>query len=1586
KGYVYVEIDQYRGDSLLDPCHRKPCQSAEICEIKLDGNTFCVKDKPITTTTKDNTKFLNTGTSKTQMKTLTSISRIASTTEAAKIVTFDTTAGIPLTTTKSTIVSETHGSKSYKTTPTTATTLLETTAYKSSVSPITHDQPMGFADTIASSMAPTKTFTSLSDIQTIASNTDDTTVTDTSIDTDAFAAAENIELISKYITTGITTKTIDKTDDILLTNTKGTTVSETHRRTSDDANLQVATTLLDTTAEQASVSLITDIRLMETTNTIVSSVTPIKTSAFISESHTIGFLTIDEAPVTTAKTIELTSIYNTSGTTADIQLTNTEGTTASETQEPTFDEATYTATSTLLETTAAKASSSPINYDKQNEMTDTIARSATQTKTPAFISESQTISFTTDGSTLTDAITDKDTSTVTSADTIKLTSISTTGGTTTNTVGTSAQQPLIKAESTTVFETHGSTSDEVTRTSASTLYKTTTQASNSPITNETKKIASTTNPGSTPPFISDTQTIGTKTNDTTGTAAITDGGTVTAAETFQLTSLSSNTVTSTKTVGTTADTPLTNTEGTFTVSKTHKSPSDETTHRAAANLLETTADQSSVSQITNNKLTETTETIARPETPTQTSTSISDSMAIGFTTDDTTATDTTTSETTVTAAKTIEPTSSSNIVGTTTTTVGTTAEKRLIDTDGTTTVSETHGSPFDDTAHTAAISLMETTADQASSSPITYDEPRKILNTITHSATPTKTAATISESQTTDFTTDGSTVTDAIPDEDAVTAAETIKRTSISYNVGTTTHIVGISVEKPLINTEGTTFFETHGSKSDETTRTVTTTAQQASYSPPTYTKLRETTETVVGSKTQTKTPAFISNTQPIGSRTNDTTMTDTTIREVSVTAVKTIKLSSISNTIGTTEETPLINTEGTTTVSETHELASDATTHTAATTLLETTIEQALVSPTTNNKLREMTETIASTAMPIKTPAFISSSLTIGTTTDETTMTATTIREAIVTSAKPIELTSISYAVDTTTNTITTPLTNTKGTTVSETQGPTFDKNTHTAAITLLEITSDQVSNSPITNDNTTKTLDTIASTVNTVKTPASISDTETIGTSINDTTLTDATTDENTVTTTKHMSLNIGTSTKTISTTAEIQLTNTESTYFVSETRGPPPDETTHTAATNLLETTTDQSTVSSITNYKWTKTMEPSARPETPTKTSTSISDTSIGFAKEDTTATDTTTSEAIDTDLNTIQLTSMSNTAGITTKIVGSITDKHLTNTEGTTTLSETHEQTSDETFFTAAATLLKTTADQTSVSPITNDKPSQTTETISSSITSTSIFDTRTIGFTTDDTPMTDTITSEATVTAAQTIKLTSMSNTVGTTTRNIGTTSITDNYLTNTQGTTSVSEIHGPISDETTYTAAITLLKTTADQASISPITINKLTETTETIASSKTPTKTSTSISDTQTIGFKTDDTTMIEKTTSDATDTPAKTIQLTSMSNTVGTTTRNIGTTSITDNYLTNTQGTTSVSEIHGPISDETTYTAVITLLKTTADQASVSPITINKPTETTETIASSKTPTKTSTSISDTQTIGFKTDDTTMIEKNN
>ncbi|CAG2205452.1 unnamed protein product [Mytilus edulis] len=349
---------------------------------------------------------------------------------------------------------------------------------------------------------------------------------------------------------------------------------------------------------------------------------------------------------------------------------------------------------------------------------------------------------------------------------------------------------------------------------------------------------------------------------------------------------------------------------------------------------------------------------------------------------------------------------------------------------------------------------------------------------------------------------------------------------------------------------------------------------------------------------------------------------------------------------------------------------------------------------------------------------------------------------------------------------------------------------------------------------------------------------------------------------------------------------------------------------------------------------------------------------------------TTSDATDTVTKTIQLTSISNTAGITTRTIGTITDKYLTNTEGTTTVSETHGPISDETTYTAAITLLKTTADQASVSPITINKPTETTETIASSKkptkTSTSISDTQTIGFKTDDTTMIEKTTSDATDTPAKTIQLTSMSNTVGTTTRNI---------------------------------AAITLLKTTADQASVSPITIDKPTETTETIASSKTPTKTSTSISDTQTIGFKTDDTTMIEKTTSDATDIPAKTIQLTSMSNTVGTTTRNIGTTSntdncltkhtrnigtITDNYLTSTQGTTTVSEIHGPISDETTYTAATTLLKTTADQATVSLITNDKPTETTETIASSKTTTQTSTFIYDTQTIGFTTYATTMTDK--
>ncbi|XP_063404517.1 mucin-3A-like [Mytilus trossulus] len=1093
------------------------------------------------------------------------------------------------------------------------------------------------------------------------------------------------------------------------------------------------------------------------------------------------------------------------------------------------------------------------------------------------------------------------------------TSTTTTVVNNTNKVGTSTETLLINTKGTAVFETRGSTSDEATHTSSSTLQKTTTQASNSPISNDnqSKTVARTANSGSTPPFISDTQTFGTRTNDTTVTDAITDEDTVTAVETNKLTSLSSNTVTTTKNVGTTADTPLTNKERTFTVSKINKSSSDETTHTATANLLETAADQFSVSQITNNKSTETTETMARPETPTKTSTSISDTQAIGFTTDDTTATETKTSETTVTDAKSIELTYSSNIVGPTNTTIGTTAEKRLIDTDGTTTVPETHGSPSDNTAQTSATLLMETTADQALSSQITYDEPREISNIITNSTTPTKTQATISESQTIDFTTDDSNLTDAIPHEDAVTAAETIKSTSISNTVVTTTNTVDTSVTKPLNNTKGTTVFETHGSKSDETTRTSTstlikTTAQQTSNSPPTYTKLGVTTETMVGSKAQTKTPAFISNTKTIGSR-----KVDTTISEVSVTAAKTIKHFSITNTIGTTEETPLINTEGMTTVSETRDPGSDAITHTAVTTLLETTTEQALVSPTTNNKPMEMTDTTASTAMPTKT--------------------------------------------------------------ISETQGPTFDKSTHTAAITLQKNT--QASNAPITNENQTKT---ITSTANPGSIPPFISDTQTIGTRTNDTTVTDAITDENTVTTAKLMPIIIGTSTKTIGTTAENQFINTNNTSIVSQNHGRPTDETTHTAATNLLETTTDQSSVSSFTNYKRTKTTNPIARPDTLINTSAFISNTQmIGFTTDDNTATATTISEATDTDAYAIQRTSMFNTAGITTKTVGSIPDKHLTNTEGAATIFETNEPTSDETTYTAAKSLVTITVDRASDSPNPNENPMETTETIGSSTTQTktskSMYDTQTNDFKTDDTMMTNTSISDAPDTNANTIHLTSMSNTTMTN----GTT--TDKHLISTKDTNTVFETYEPKSDETFFTAATTLVTITADQSSVPPIANDKPTKTTETIASSETPTQTSQSIYDTQTIGFTTDDNTVTDTTTSEATVTAAKTIEATLISNTAGITTRTIGT--ITDKHLTNTEGTTTVSETRGLTSDETTYTAPTTLLQTTAAPASVTSIVNDKMTEKMKTIANSETPTKTSTSISDTQTIGFTTDDITM-----
>ncbi|CAC5391560.1 unnamed protein product [Mytilus coruscus] len=46
-GFVYVDVDHYRGDPMYDTCLGNPCNSGEICEIKKDGGVFCVKDQEI---------------------------------------------------------------------------------------------------------------------------------------------------------------------------------------------------------------------------------------------------------------------------------------------------------------------------------------------------------------------------------------------------------------------------------------------------------------------------------------------------------------------------------------------------------------------------------------------------------------------------------------------------------------------------------------------------------------------------------------------------------------------------------------------------------------------------------------------------------------------------------------------------------------------------------------------------------------------------------------------------------------------------------------------------------------------------------------------------------------------------------------------------------------------------------------------------------------------------------------------------------------------------------------------------------------------------------------------------------------------------------------------------------------------------------------------------------------------------------------------------------------------------------------------------------------------------------------------------
>ncbi|CAC5399486.1 unnamed protein product [Mytilus coruscus] len=44
-GYVYVEIDRYRGDSLYDTCRGNHCKEGEVCESLKNGKKVCVQDR-----------------------------------------------------------------------------------------------------------------------------------------------------------------------------------------------------------------------------------------------------------------------------------------------------------------------------------------------------------------------------------------------------------------------------------------------------------------------------------------------------------------------------------------------------------------------------------------------------------------------------------------------------------------------------------------------------------------------------------------------------------------------------------------------------------------------------------------------------------------------------------------------------------------------------------------------------------------------------------------------------------------------------------------------------------------------------------------------------------------------------------------------------------------------------------------------------------------------------------------------------------------------------------------------------------------------------------------------------------------------------------------------------------------------------------------------------------------------------------------------------------------------------------------------------------------------------------------------------
>ncbi|XP_052100917.1 ficolin-3-like [Mytilus californianus] len=46
-GFIFVEVDHYRGDPKYDTCLENPCKPGEICERKKDGDVFCVKEQEI---------------------------------------------------------------------------------------------------------------------------------------------------------------------------------------------------------------------------------------------------------------------------------------------------------------------------------------------------------------------------------------------------------------------------------------------------------------------------------------------------------------------------------------------------------------------------------------------------------------------------------------------------------------------------------------------------------------------------------------------------------------------------------------------------------------------------------------------------------------------------------------------------------------------------------------------------------------------------------------------------------------------------------------------------------------------------------------------------------------------------------------------------------------------------------------------------------------------------------------------------------------------------------------------------------------------------------------------------------------------------------------------------------------------------------------------------------------------------------------------------------------------------------------------------------------------------------------------------